>query len=50
LEQLGSLQITEKALSDYEQMDTEMSVAPALAVSNKNIQIGVPKNMVPDPE
>jgi len=32
-------------------MDTEMSVAPApaLVVISKNIQAGVPKNMVPDP-
>jgi len=30
-------------------MDTEMSATPALAVSNENIQTGVPKNMVLDP-
>ena len=46
-EQLGSLQITEEALSEYKQTDTEMSVAPALA--NKNIQTVIPKSMVPDP-
>jgi len=40
----------EEALSDYEQTDTEMSVAPVPAVSNENIQAGMLKNMVPDPE
>jgi len=49
-EQLGSLQITEEALSDYKQMDTEMSAAPAPAVSNENVQAEVPKNMVLDLE
>jgi len=30
-------------------MDTEMSSAPAPAVTiNKNIQAGIPKNMIPD--
>jgi len=46
------LQITEEASDEYEQTTTEeMSVAPApVAVANsKNIQAGVPKNMVPDP-
>jgi len=46
------LQITEEASDDYEQTTTEkMSVAPApAAVANsKNIQAGLPKNMVPDP-
>jgi len=36
-EQLGSLQITEEASDNYEQLDTEMSVAPAPAVINENI-------------
>jgi len=52
-EQLGSLQINEEALtSEYKQTDTEMSVAQvtmAAAVS-ENIQAGLPKNMVLDPE
>jgi len=49
LEQLGSLQITEEASSNYKQMDTEMSTAPALAISNENVQAGVPKNIILDP-
>ena len=49
-ERLGSLQIIEEASSKYEQMDIEMSSAPALVVAtNENIQIGMPKNMVLDP-
>ena len=49
-ERLGSLQITEEASSKYKQMETdEMSNIPALAVAtNKNVQAGMPKNMVPD--
>jgi len=46
------LQINEEALTDkYEQTDTEMSIAPATtaAVVSKNIQAGLPKNIVPDP-
>jgi len=46
------LQITEEALDNYEQTTTEeMSVAPApAAVANsKNVQVELPKNMVPDP-
>ena len=35
-ERLGSLQITEEALSNYEQMDTEMS-APASVAINENV-------------
>jgi len=33
-------------------MDTEMSVAPELmaVTSQENIQAGLPKNIVPDPE
>jgi len=52
LERLGSLQINEKASTDkYEQIDTEMSVAPATtaAAVSKNVQAGLLKNMVPDP-
>jgi len=51
-ERLGSLQITEEASDDYEQTTTEeMSVAPAPAAvaTSKNVQAGLPKNMVPDP-
>jgi len=48
LEQLGSLQITEEALSNYEQINTEMSVAPAPA-TNENIQAVMLKSIVPDP-
>ena len=50
-EWLGSLQITEEVSSWDEQTDTEMSSAPAPAVTiNENIQAGLSKNMVPDPE
>ena len=52
-EQLGFLQITEEALSEYEQTNTEMSTAPApepAAVGiSENVQAGMPKNIVPDP-
>ena len=50
-ERLGSLQITEEASSKYKQMNTEMSAAPAPAAVgiSKNIQVGMPKNMVLDP-
>ena len=51
-ERLGFLQITEEVSNEYEQTTTEeMSVAPApVAVANsKNIQAGMPKNMVLDP-
>jgi len=48
-ERLGSLQINEEASTEeYEQTDTEMSVAPA-AVASKNVQAGLPKSMVLDP-
>jgi len=52
LEQLESLQITEEVSSDYKQADTEISVAPAplAAVISENVQTGIPKNMVLDPE
>jgi len=43
----------EEALSEYKQTTTEeMSVAPAPAAAgvSKNVQAGLPKNMVPDPE
>ena len=52
-EQLGSLQINEEASTEeYKQTDTEMSVAPATmaAAVNENVQAGLPKNIVPDPE
>jgi len=41
----------EEASNDYEQMDTEMSVAPVLAPAaiSKNVQAGMPKNMISDP-
>ena len=51
-EWLESLQITEKASNKDKRTDTEMStaLAPALAPAvNKNGQVGMPKNMVPDP-
>ena len=51
-ERLGSLQINEEASTEeYEQTDTEMSVAPATtaAAVSENVQAGLPKNMVPDP-
>ena len=51
-EQLGSLQITEEVSSEeYEQTDTEISIAPAPAAVaiSENIQRGMPKNMVLDP-
>ena len=50
-EWLESLRITEEASTDNEQMDTEMSTAPApMAVTGQeNVQAGLPKNMVPDP-
>ena len=47
------MQITEKASSKYEQTTTEeMSVVPApvAAEVSENIQTGLPKNMVSDPE
>jgi len=46
------LQINEEAsTSEYEQTDTEMSVAPATAAVavSENIQAGLLKSMVPDP-
>jgi len=51
-EQLGFLQITEEASTEYKQTDIEMLSAPvpaAVAIS-ENIQAGMPKNMVPDLE
>ena len=47
------MQINEEAsTSEYKQTDTEMSVAHATtaATVSENIQAGLPKNMVPDPE
>ena len=49
MERLGSLQIMEEISEDYKRSDTEMLVAPALAVINKNVQAVMPKNMVLDP-
>jgi len=43
------LQITEEASNDYEQTDTEMSVALAPVKISKNVQVGMLKNIVPDP-
>jgi len=46
------LQINEEAsMEEYEQTDTEMSVASATtaAAANENVQAGLLKNMVPDP-
>jgi len=47
------LQINEEAsMSEYEQTDTEMLVvqpATAAAAVSKNVQAGLPKNMVLDP-
>ena len=50
-ERLGSLQIIEEASSKYEQMDIEMSSAPALAAVgvSENVQAGMLRNMVLDP-
>ena len=50
-EWLGSLQIMEEASSNYEQTDTEISVAPAPASAaiSKNVQARMLKSMVPDP-
>jgi len=47
-EQLGSLWIIEEVSSKYKQTDTEMSAALASA-TNENIQVVMPKSMVPDP-
>ena len=47
------MQINEEAsTSEYEQTDTEMSVAQATvaAAVSENVQAGLPKNMVLDPE
>ena len=52
-ERLGSLQINKEASTEEnKQTDTEMSVAPATAAAavSKNIQAGLLKSMVPDPE
>ena len=51
-EQLGSLQITEEASSEYKQTEKEeMLNAPAPVVAmNENIKAGKLKNMVPDLE
>ena len=47
------MQINEEAsMDEYKQTDTEMSVAPATTATavSENVQAGLPKNMVPDPE
>ena len=49
LEWLELLQITEEALSEYEQTDTEMLAAPAPATMNENIQAVILESMVLDP-
>ena len=46
-EWLGSLRITEEASSEDEQTDTEISTAPV--ANNENAQVGMPRNIVPDP-
>ena len=51
-ERLGSLQINKEAsMSEYEQTDTEMSVAQATAAAavSENVQAELLKNIVPDP-
>ena len=48
-EKLGSLQITEEALSNNKQTDTKMSGTPVPAAISKNIQAGMLKNMVLNP-
>ena len=51
LEWLRSLQITEEASSkEYKQIDTEIStaLAPVAVAISKNVQVGMPKNIVPD--
>jgi len=40
----------EEASDNYEQSDTDMSVAPAPAEINKNVQVVMLKNMILDPE
>ena len=50
-EQLGSLQITEEALSEYKQTTTEeisTALTPVVTV-NEDGQAEMPKNMVLDP-
>jgi len=50
-EQLGSLQITEEALSEYKQTTTEeisTALTPVVTV-NEDRQAEMPKNMVLDP-
>jgi len=51
-ERLGSLQIMEEASDKYEQTsmeDISVAPAPAAATVSKNVQAGLPKNMIPDP-
>ena len=42
------MQITKEVSSDYKQMDTEMSVAPAPVAISKNVQVKMLKNMILD--
>jgi len=50
-ERLGSLKITNEVSSRMNrQSDKEMSVAPALTMTNDNVQAVIPKSMVPDLE
>jgi len=45
------LQITEEASSKYKQTTTEemsVALAPVAVANSKNIQVGMPKNMIPD--
>jgi len=49
-EKLGSLQITNEALEEYKQSNTEMSTALAPAPTMNNGQATMPKSIVPDPE
>jgi len=46
---LESLQITNKALEEYEQSDTEILTAPVLVTINTNKHAAMPKSMVLDP-
>ena len=44
------MQITEEASDKYEQTTIEdMSIAPAPETAVNNVQVGLLKNMVPDP-
>ena len=50
LERLGFLKIMNKASSEInKQTDKEVSIAPVLAMMNNNVQVVIPKSIVPDP-